>query len=572
MSKIEINKAILYVRISSEKQKNESDSINSQIRSNEIFANSRGFDVVEVFTDVQSGRYKNRPGMDALIAFLKTQNEPHAVIIDSISRLSRSIINHIGLREEIREAGGVLMSPSMEFKDDPLQQLSEKIQMVIAEQESLNIAHHSKSRMKARMQNGFWVFKTKPGFKYEQTRDRGAVLVRDEPSATIIAGVLTDFANGQLQTQAEVMRALNANPRFPKGKTGGIRKQAIKPMLTYPLYAGYIDHEPYAISMLKGQHEPIISLATYQKIQERLAGKPKFPLRLDVNPAFPLRGFVKCAGCDVPLKAAHSKGRTKTYAYYVCQTNGKTYDKPKCEFYGKSIRGEKLEGEFEDILKRLTPSNDLKDMAMHMFKVLWERNAAVLKSRQKAAQAALTAVENKIANLIERVVETTQATLVTAYENQIAKLETDRLVKQEQLQQFSAQNVIRLPDYKTSSRTALGILLNPHVYWASGNINARRIVAKQAFAENLYYHRENGFSNPKMTLPFQLIQSLNSNRKEETMQIEKMVPRRGLEPPRPYGHFQKGQAVKASTVLRPRLIMERRPLPDINSDPVFSDG
>ena len=163
MNKSEITKAILYVRISSEKQKNESDSINSQIRSNEMFANSRGMEVIEVFTDVQSGRYKSRPGMDALIAFLKTRKEPHAVIIDSISRLSRNIIGHLGLRDEIKQAGGVLMSPSMEFKDDPLLQLSEKIQMVIAEQESLNIAHHSKSRMKARMQNGYFVFKPKTG-------------------------------------------------------------------------------------------------------------------------------------------------------------------------------------------------------------------------------------------------------------------------------------------------------------------------------------------------------------------------------------------------------------------------
>ena len=530
MNKSEITKAILYVRISSEKQKNESDSINSQIRSNEMFANSRGMEVIEVFTDVQSGRYKNRPGMDALIAFLKTRKEPHAVIIDSISRLSRNIIGHLGLRDEIKQAGGVLMSPSMEFKDDPLLQLSEKIQMVIAEQESLNIAHHSLSRMKARMQNGYYVFKLKPGYKYVETKDRGAVIVRDEPAATIIANVLTDFANGQLQTQAEVMRALNANPSFPKGKTGQVRKQLIKSLLTYPLYAGYIDYEPYGISMLKGQHESLITLATYQKIQERLQGKPKFPLRLDVNPSFPLRGFVKCSGCGVPLKAAHSKGRTKRYAYYVCQTKGDN----KCEFYGKSIRGEKLEGEFEEILKQLKPSNDLSDIAAHMFKTLWDRNVAALKSRQKTAQAALTAIENKIANLIERVVDTTQTALVTAYESQITKLETERLIKQEQLQQLSVQNVIRLPDYDVSSRTALGFLLNPLIYWTSGNVNARRTVAKLAFADSLHYHREKGFSNPKTTLPFQLIQSLNSNRKETNMQIEKMVPRRRLELPLPY--------------------------------------
>ena len=354
--------------------------------------------------------------------------------------------------------------------------------------------------------------------------------MRDEPAATIMANALTDFANGHFQTQTEFRRALEANPRYPKNK---IPKQNVKSYLTYPLYAGYINYEPYGISMLKGRHEPLISLATYQKIQERLKGKPTFPLRLDVNPSFPLRSFVKCSGCGVPLKAAHSKGRSKHYAYYVCQTKSQKESGQKCEFYGKSIRGEKLEGEFEDILKRLKPSNDLSDIAAHMFKVLWDRNVAALKSRQKAAQAALTAVEDKIAILVERVVETTQAALVTAYETQITKLETERLVKQEQLQQFSAQNIVRLPDYKESSRTALQLLLNPLIYWRSGNINARRTVAKLAFAENLYYHREKGFSNPKTTLPFQLIQSLNQGRKENYMLNEEMVPPHGLEPRTP---------------------------------------
>jgi len=150
--------------------------------------------------------------------------------------------------------------------------------------------------------------------------------------------------------------------------------------------------------------------------------------------------------------------------------------------------------------------------------------------RRPAPQSALTFVENKIATLIERVVETTQAALVTAYEGQITKLERERLLKQEQLQQLSARNGKVLPDYNESSRTILQFLLNPLIYWASGNIKSRRLVAKLAFAEELIYDRENGFSNPKTTLPFQLIQSLNSNRKENTMQIEEMVPPHGTTP------------------------------------------
>jgi len=108
-----------------------------------------------------------------------------------------------------------------------------------------------------------------------------------------------------------------------------------------------------------------------------------------------------------------------------------------------------------------------------------------------------------------------------------------RRVTDEMLAQVSGQNASKTPGYNASSRIGLQFLLNPVIYWTSGNINARRTVAKLAFAENLHYHRENGFSNPKTTMPFQLIQSLNSNRREEAMQIEKMVPPHGLEPRTP---------------------------------------
>ena len=45
-------------------------------------------------------------------------------------------------------------------------------------------------------------------------------------------------------------------------------------MLSSPLYAGYVAHKEWGIDLTKAKHDALISLMSYQKIQERLAGNP----------------------------------------------------------------------------------------------------------------------------------------------------------------------------------------------------------------------------------------------------------------------------------------------------------
>lgn len=63
-----------------------------------------------------SGSLINRPGMQGMLAYLrKNKRQPHVVIIDDISRLSRGLDAHLQLRADIGNAGGILESPSIDF-------------------------------------------------------------------------------------------------------------------------------------------------------------------------------------------------------------------------------------------------------------------------------------------------------------------------------------------------------------------------------------------------------------------------------------------------------------------------
>ena len=66
------------------------------------------------------------------------------------------------------------------------------------------------------------------------------------------------------------------------------------------------------------RHEPLISLETFHKIQDRLAAGARAPARKDISDDFPLRGFVLCDDCGKPLTACWSKSKTgKKHPYSV---------------------------------------------------------------------------------------------------------------------------------------------------------------------------------------------------------------------------------------------------------------
>lgn len=269
---------------------------------------------------------------------------------------------HFELRASIALAGGILESPSVELRDDADGELHEYILASVSQHQSRKNAEQTLNRMQARCFNGYWVFQPPIGYKYQKFDGQGKVLVRNEPLASIVQEALEGFASGRFDTQVEVKRFLESQPEFPKDLPGGqIRNQRIHDILTRVVYAGYIEVPNWDIPLRQGQHEGLINLQTYEKIQSRLKSGAKSPARKDITADFPLRGFILCGDCEKPLTACWSKSKTgKKHPYYFCFNRS-------CESRRKSIPRDKLEGEFEALLHALRPTENLYSMTKAMF-------------------------------------------------------------------------------------------------------------------------------------------------------------------------------------------------------------
>ncbi|MDG1288092.1 MAG: zinc ribbon domain-containing protein [Rickettsiales bacterium] len=283
-------------------------------------------------------------------------------------------------------------------------------------------------------------------------------------------------------------------------------------MLGRVIYAGYIDLKRWNLAPIKGQHEPLISFESYLKNQELLQETSKAPIRIDTNREFPLRGMVACGDCGSAYTACFAKGRNTHYPYYLCNQKG-------CDSYGKSIRRDVLEGEFESILADMQPSKDIIVTASKMFRMAWEMRLNNSKVLKQSVEKEIKAADSTIEQLLDRIVNSTNMSVVSAYEKRIENLEKQKLLLAEKLTQTGTP----MMGFDKAFRTAMLFLSNPHAIWSQGGFEEKMMVVRMAFSEKLEYVRNQGFRTAQKALPFSFIEGFSTLESEMVGQGGKLT-------------------------------------------------
>lgn len=501
-----IPKAVIYCRVSSKSQEEEGHGLQSQETRCRDYAAAKGYDVVAVFPDTISGGgdFMKRPGMVALLSFLDAQpDDNYVVIFDDLKRFARDTRFHLDLRDTFRQRGATIECLNFKLDDSPEGQFIETIMAAQGELERKQNGRQVAQKMKARMQNGYWVHQAPIGYRYQNVKGHGKLLVRDEPLATLIAEAFDGFASGRFQAQSEIKRFFERNPAFPRNKQGIVPQQRVTDVLTNPLYTGYICSEHYGLSYVKGQHDPLISLETFDKVQARRNTVAKAPKRANIGDDFALRGFVTCGDCGVPLKSSWSTGYSKRYPYYLCQTKG-------CDSYGKSVARDKVEGEIGALIKDAQPTPGLLALAKAMFQTAWDAREGQAKEAIQLAKSQIRDVETQIETLLDRIVSASSDSVIGAYEKKLSSLEADKARLQDM------QRYHRPPEksFEEKLELLLTFLANPWKIWETGHITMRRTVLKLMFSERISYHRNQGARTAKFSLPFKALGMFKHAKKE----------------------------------------------------------
>ncbi|MEC8669050.1 MAG: recombinase zinc beta ribbon domain-containing protein, partial [Pseudomonadota bacterium] len=377
----------------------------------------------------------------------------------------------------------------------------EMLWALLASRDREKNAELSRTRTISRMKNGYWTFKAPVGYQTVRAPGGGKLLVRKEPEAGIIQEALEGFASGRFQSQAEVKRFLDAKPEFPRPRNAKeVKFDRVTRLLTRSVYAGYIEKPEWGVPLTKSQHEPLVSYETYLINQDRLRGKKVAPARKNIDQEFVLRGFLTCDECGYSLTSCWSKSGTgKHYPYYLCHHKG-------CSQRGKSIARDRLESEFEHVLKGLAPTSNTFELAEKMFQDAWARRRSNLREEASRYRTRLRQIDTEVNSLIDRAARTQLEETAHAYETRIAELRSETANLEEKLATQAA------PDgkYDEMFELSLKFLANPWNIWEKGSYELKRTVLRMAFSEPLRVSRETGLRTAETTLPFKALRFLST--------------------------------------------------------------
>jgi hypothetical protein len=311
-------------------------------------------------------------------------------------------------------------------------------------------------------------------------------------------GVIEAYASGRFTCQSDVRRFMLNHPRFCETGRRHVPLDRVRVILTEPAYAGYMEYPGWDIGFRKANHDGLISLETFERIQDKLNGGARAKNRADLHDDFPLRGHVCCGECGHPMTANWSKGRKASYPYYLCRQKG-------CARNGKSVARDKIEDAFADFLRELTPAQETVQLADMMLRDIWSDLESSAQESKALLQRQTKAVEKKIDQFLDMMVQQDSATVVGAYARKVEELEHEKAVLAEKMANCGTVS----KDYDQTFRTALTFLASPWNLWENGNLQERRTVLNLTLSDPIQYDWEKGFRTPQISFPFKALEGFS---------------------------------------------------------------
>lgn len=311
--------AILYLRVSTEEQV-ENYSMGTQEEICRREAERLGYAITEVFRE-EGKSAKTITGRVELIRLLEYSRrhakDVQAVVFYKTDRLSRQMTDYLIIKEKLSRMGIRLISATEPVDDSPMGKFIGNFYAGIAQLDNEMKSERARNGMLARFRSGL-VCSGKAQLGY--IRHNGYVF-KDTKTWDRVKQAWDLMATGtkSLREIANIMNAWGLKVSIG-GQEYTIRRQMVQRLFRSKFYAGILVSKRYS-EEARGQHEPMITLELFEKVQAILDGrvtKPSLAIRNRSNVDFPLRRLVKCGRCGCGFTGSWCNGHLKRYPYYWC--------------------------------------------------------------------------------------------------------------------------------------------------------------------------------------------------------------------------------------------------------------
>lgn len=483
---------LVYARVSSKRQEIEGTGLTSQEERCKGELSSLKVSYEKTFFDSYTGggNFMDRPAMRELLGYI--DSKPHkkfVVVFDDLKRFARDVEFHLKLRAAFEMRGIVLKCLNFTFDETPEGRYSEIIMAGHAELERHQNRRQVVQKQRARLEAGYWAFGRKRGYEKVRHPDHGKLDVPNKEGLEILALALEGFANGTFQRVIDVCRFLVDRGFWTKQKPEKYIDKT-KKMLLDPFYAGFIEYLEWEVELRPGKHQGLISWEIHELIVKRLSKTDlNKRVRMDISPDFELRGLIVCADCRGHLTGTwYPNGKGQRYRRYICQQN------PNCPSFKKVIKAEEVEERFEVVLKKGQLKVGVDTVLKRMFNGVWDNEMEKLNHSQAGVDKQKRALEQKLSELTDLMLNARTETMKRAYERQIESVAKEL----DDLEGQSLSNLDLSVPYQTSLEKATLVLKKPDIAWENLDPFEKQRLYFFLFQEKLPYSKKYGYQTSEI--------------------------------------------------------------------------
>ncbi|OHA44231.1 MAG: hypothetical protein A3G04_01700, partial [Candidatus Taylorbacteria bacterium RIFCSPLOWO2_12_FULL_44_9] len=452
-------KALVYLRVSTDKQAIKGLSIPTQKESCLDFAKKEGYEVEEnnIFTDSgESARTSDRPEFQRLLEHCRKDKDIRAVIVYDISRFSRNGVEYYVIKQELEKLGISILSVSepiepIEKGGSPATWLMEWILAGFAEFRSRQDAQKILAGMKRKAQEG--VYPTRAPFGYRNRREvisgdkNRAWIELDQKEAVWVEKVFQLYSTGNYSLRGVV--DILWLEGFPSRTGKKPHFSFIDKMLKNKAYIGWVVWD--GVENPNGKHQAIISKGLFDKVQGILEAHNVGADRKRKH-AFILRGVAYCGECGSRWTAGfHSNGTSKKYGLYSCQ---KAQRSQRIACQQESIDIDELEKQFAKILKKVQLPNAFVEKIRERVRSLFAQEEQIYQKMRKVYLDEETKLKEQQRRLIKLYMNS--GLTDEQYEQEKKALETEET----RIKENGAKVELELKDVVRTIEIAIGLANN----------------------------------------------------------------------------------------------------------------
>ena len=380
------SKVALYIRVSTERQANEGDSLEEQENELRKFCDYRNYHIYSCYIERgKSGGNTNRPEYQKLIKDIEKQRIS-AIVVKKLDRLSRSLMDFEQLMKLMQEKEVEFISLKENFDTTTaMGKAMLRVALVFAQLEREQTSERIKDVFDYRAQQGLYNGGYRP-FGYANVSKE---LVPYKKERKILEFLFDKFI--ETKSTTSTANFLNENGYLDQNNNPFDKRQ-IQGILQNPVYLGKICWKG---TLYEGVHQPIISEKKFQEIQD-IFKRGRYKQGKTKTQAV-LQKLLFCGSCGSPMSPSFAFNvYKKKYYYYRCtKSTGKGVKKINCNI--KQVPYKKVEQQVFDILLTLATETQFKMMENKILKYNQSIEKEALKIEKQIVQ-----VETRLENFKEK--------------------------------------------------------------------------------------------------------------------------------------------------------------------------